>query len=94
MQMPKERKSQEERQRIVQSIKDMFQTTLGVDVDTYDSRGFQIFAALLREYSDTPDLTSGFSGKIFVEEINRYLHYILPVSLKAKELVRLSVMDV
>lgn len=92
--MPKEKKSQEERQRIAQCIKDMFQSSLGVNIDTYESRGFQLFAALLREYSDTPELTSGFSGKIFVEEINRYLHYILPISLKAKELVRISVTDV
>lgn len=84
------RKTLEERTAIVQDIKARISTQLLIDIDTYESHGMQQFAKVLEEYSGTPTLLSGFTGKIFIDEIDRFLYYILPVSKHASHLVTIQ----
>lgn len=82
----KELKTREERQTIVLGILDNFRE-LGVDIAQYHS--LDRFKKILDEYQ-VDVLESGFSGKYFLPELNRYIEYRLPVSKGIKEVVYLS----
>lgn len=72
-------KTHTDRLAIVADIKCQIRSKLSIDIDMYESEGLQTFARILNDYS-APILFSGFSGKIFIKEIDRYLCYILPLS--------------
>ena len=48
------------------------------------------FHAILNEYLKD-NILSGFSGRIFVPELERYIEYVLPAKKAAKDMVRLVV---
>lgn len=84
-------KSLQDRQAITNAIKERFKSTLGVDIDASELEGIKKLKVILDEYSSIEKLTSGFSGKIYVDEIKRYVEYILPISKHTNELVKLVV---
>lgn len=88
-QVKNNKKTLEERKCIAQQIKARFQNDIGVDVESYQAHGFNEFKSILHEYETSENLVSGFSGKIFVPEFNKNIHYILPLSKHAHEHVAL-----
>lgn len=86
----KELKTIEERARIVHDLKARIQSSLFVDLDNLESEGAQKFKGILDEYASSMCLVSGFSGKIFVPEFERYVDYILPLGKTTNEVVRLT----
>ena len=52
--------------------------------------GVRPFQAILDEYLKEK-IVSGFSGRVFVPELERYIEYILPAKKAAKDMVRLVV---
>lgn len=52
--------------------------------------GVKPFHAILDEYVKETIL-SGFSGRVFVPELERYIEYVLPAKKAAKDMVRLVV---
>lgn len=84
----KEYKTIEERALIAQQIKARFQE-LGLDIDTYEP--LLEIKNILLEYSESPSLVSGFSGRLYIEELKRYVEYRLPIIKHSLELLKLSV---
>jgi len=84
-------KTLQDRQAIANAIKERFKSTLGVDIDASELEGIKKLKGILDEYSTVEMLTSGFSGKIYVDEMKRYIEYILPISQHTNELVKLVV---
>lgn len=86
-------KSQEERGKIVvETIEKLKEVSLvGTNEEGEIYSGFdaiQEFLTILREY-EKPNLFSGFSGRIFVPEFNRYIEYLLPIRQGNEHVVRL-----
>ena len=52
--------------------------------------GMEEFHKILSEYVK-PNLTCGFSGRLYVPELERHIEYILPVKKAALDMVRLVV---
>lgn len=52
--------------------------------------GVRPFHAILDEYLKE-NILSGFSGRVFVPELERYIEYILPAKKAANDMVRLVV---
>lgn len=52
--------------------------------------GMLPFHVILGEYLKE-NITSGFSGRVFVPELKRYIEYILPAKKAANDMVRLVV---
>jgi hypothetical protein len=77
-------KSFEQRCEIVDGIMKRF-VDLGVTPEMLPSK----FLEDVNEYK-TEDCPCGFSGKVFVPELKRYIEYILPLSFHAVEVVRLT----
>ena len=84
-------KTQEERRDIVEKLKERFHNVTGINIDTFEAAGVAQFREILHEYSTIPHLIGGFSGKIYVEEMGRYIEYILPVRSSTQEHVALVV---
>lgn len=86
-------KSQEERAKIVAETIDKLKEVclVGTNDEGVVYSGFDAvedFLKVLREY-EKPNLLSGFSGRIFVPEFNRYIEYVLPVRQFNDHVVRL-----
>lgn len=88
--MPKKIKSLAERAKIVEKVRTHFQQLLGVNIDEFDSEGLRAFCDILRDYGTQEHLTSGFSGRIYVQEFHRYIQYVLPLSAHAADQVALK----
>jgi hypothetical protein len=84
-------KTQQDRHDIVVKLKEKFHNITGIDLDTFEAPGIVEFKKILDEYATVTNLTGGFSGKIFVQEIGRYIEYILPVRASTPEHVALVV---
>ena len=52
--------------------------------------GVAPFHKILDEYA-RPDLLSGMSGRLYVEELERYIEYVLPMRESSNHMVRLVV---
>ena len=52
--------------------------------------GVAPFHKLLDEYAQ-PEILSGLSGRLYVEELERYIEYVLPLRASSKYMVRLVV---
>ena len=78
-------KSLEERQAIVANIKEQI-AELGIDVDLFEPL-VTLKQAMLAYQGD--DIISGFSGKFFVPEFNRYVEYVLPLRKNTDGYVKL-----
>jgi hypothetical protein len=83
----KKYKSQEDRRQIVNKIKTLF-AEHGVSLEATES--LKAFATDLDHYENIADLTSGFTNKLYIPEIKRYIEYRLPVRPQALEFVKLS----
>ena len=83
-------KTQLERAAIVKALKERIRSTVGIDIDLLDMEGIIKFRVILDEYANSPHLVSGFTGKIYVSDIQRYFNYILPIGKHANEQVYLS----
>lgn len=79
-------KSQQERIEIVDKIKNKFRE-LGIDLQEFES--FHEFNNILHEYSQE-NIYSGYSGRYYIPEINRYLEYILPLRKTSNDMVKLA----
>lgn len=82
-------KTMKERSDIVVTIKTKFKETIGVDIDLFESEALQKFNAILNEYATSDILLSGFTGRMYIPELGRYIEYILPLSKHVKENVGL-----
>lgn len=78
-------KTVEERIAIVQKIRDQLEEN---HIDGLE--GVRPFHAILDEYMKE-NIVSGFSGRVFVQELERYIEYILPAKKAANDMVRLVV---
>lgn len=85
----KKHKTQEERIAIVDTIKTKFQETLGLNIDAFESEALQKFNVILNEYASSKTLLSGFTGRMYIPELGRYIEYILPLTKHVKENVGL-----
>lgn len=83
--MGKSVKTVEERLKIKQDVLQQMDR-LNVDVDVLES--FQPFMKILDEYCQ-PKLMNGYSGRLYIPEINRVLEYVLPLRVWAQPMVRL-----
>lgn len=83
-------KSLNERAAIADEIKSKMLSELGIDIDTFESEGMQAFSKVLHEYGTDPLPLSGYTGKILIKEIDRYICYILPLSKHACHAVMLQ----
>ena len=78
-------KTVEERTAIVEKIREQL-TENHID----GLEGVVPFHAILDEYLKEK-IVSGFSGRVFVPELERYIEYVLPAKKAAKDMVRLVV---
>jgi hypothetical protein len=78
-------KSIDERKVIVEKIREKL-TENHID----GLEGVQPFHAILDEYLKEK-IIAGFSGRVFVPELERYIEYILPAKKAAKDMTRLVV---
>lgn len=82
---PEKYKTVEERTAIVEKIRgQLSENHIG------GLEGVGSFHAILDEYIKE-NVMSGFSGRVFVPELERYIEYILPAKKAAKDMVRLVV---
>jgi hypothetical protein len=81
-------KSIEERKVIVEGVKAKF-ADIGIDVDNYEP--LSQLKQILNEYESIENIVSGYSGKIFVPEMKRYVEYRLPIKKQSIEMLKLCV---
>lgn len=78
-------KTQEERAEIVMSIKKQFED-FGVNVDEFEP--LEKLKMIMNEYQGE-EVISGYSGKFFVPDFNRYVEYVLPIRKNTDGFVKL-----
>lgn len=78
-------KSREERIEIVINIKKQFED-FGINVDEFEP--LEKLKLIMLEYQGE-NVISGYSGKFFVPDFNRYVEYVLPIRKNTDGFVKL-----